>query len=144
MAILTVSIQEEVTIEGKNFNVTNTHEFAADEVIHRIVDLTATETSLVLFDTIDAAGTIKDAQLSYLRITNLHTSDAITLRIGNASEEYGVRVVAGGSYILTLDKMDAHDNIAASGEATLSLAQIDSIKGASSGSTVQVEIFATH
>ena len=144
MATLTVSIQEEVTIQGKNFNVTNTHEFGADEVIHRIVDLTGTETSLVLFDTIDAAGTIKDAQLSYLRITNLDTSDAITLRIGNAAEEYGVRVVAGGSYILTLDKMDAHDNIAASGEATLSLAQIDSIKGASAGGTVQVEIFATH
>ena len=144
MATLTVSIQEEVTIQGKNFNVTNTHEFSADEIIHRIVDLTGTETSLVLFDTIDAAGTIKDVQLSYLRITNLDTSDAITLRIGNATEEYGVRVVAGGSYILTLDKMDAHDNIAASGEATLALAQIDSIKGVSGGSTVQVEIFATH
>ena len=140
MAILTVTIQEELVLNGRNFNVSNISTFSATEVIHRMVDLTTAEKSVVLFASENEAGTIKDAQLSYLRITNLDDTTAVNLRIRNASEEYFVQVVPGGSFILTEDKLDAD---ATGSEETISLAQIDSIKGASASGSLQIEVFAT-
>ena len=86
-----------------------------------------------------AAGTFKDAQLEYLRITNLHASATVDLRISDSAQEYFVRIVAGGSFILTEDQLDADNTGSAE---TMSLAQIDSIKAISSTSTSDIEIFA--
>ena len=49
-------------------------------------------------------------------------------------------MVPGGSFILTEDKLDAD---ATGSEETISLAQIDSIKGASASGSLQIEVFAT-
>jgi len=43
MAILTVTIQEELVLNGRNFDVSNISTFSATEVIHRMVDLTTAE-----------------------------------------------------------------------------------------------------
>lgn len=139
MANLTVTIKEEVSLNGKEYGGSNTLDLTVTEVDTRIVTITNTEQTILLFAAAVAAGTFKDAQLEYLRITNLHESATVDLRISDSAQEYFVRIVAGGSFILTEDQLDA-DN---TGDAeTMSLAQIDSIKAISSTSTSDIEIFA--
>jgi len=139
MANLTVTIKEEVSLNGKEYGGSNTLDLTVTEVDTRVVTITNTEQTILLFAAAVAAGTFKDAQLEYLRITNLHISATVDLRISDAAQEYFVRIVAGGSFILTEDQIDA-DN---TGDAeTMSLAQIDSIKAVSSTSASEIEIFA--
>tara|TARA_R100000541_G_scaffold54028_1_gene62377 strand:+ start:1086 stop:1511 length:426 start_codon:yes stop_codon:yes gene_type:complete len=139
MANLTVTIKEEVSLNGKEYGGVNSLNLTVTEVDTRIVTITNTEQTIFLFAAAVAAGTFKDAQLEYLRITNLHASATVDLRISDSAQEYFVRIVAGGSFILTEDQLDA-DN---TGDAeTMSLAQIDSIKAISSTSTSDIEIFA--
>tara|TARA_R100000951_G_scaffold111493_2_gene110587 strand:- start:1285 stop:1710 length:426 start_codon:yes stop_codon:yes gene_type:complete len=139
MANLTVTIKEEVSLNGKEYGGVNTLDLTVTEVDTRIVTITNTEQTILLFDAAVAAGTFKDAQLEYLRITNLHESATVDLRISDSAQEYFVRVVAGGSFILTEDQLDADNTGSAE---TMSLAQIDSIKAISSTSTSDIEIFA--
>jgi hypothetical protein len=141
MATLTVTIQEEISVNGRNVDSTTVSTFSADEVIHTTTNIGTAEASIFLFDAANAAGTILDGALKYLRITNKATGANVHLRIGNAAEEYFVDVEEGGSFMLTVD---ANDNIAASGAATMSLAQIDYIKGKSASGTIQIEIFAAY
>jgi hypothetical protein len=144
MATLTVTIQEEISVNGRNVDATTVSTFSADEVIHTTTNIGTAEASIFLFDAANAAGTILDGALKYLRITNKASGANVHLRIGNAAEEYFVDVEEGGSFMLTADHVDANDNIAASGAATMSLAQIDYIKGKSASGTIQIEIFAAY
>jgi len=139
MANLTVTIKEEVSLNGKEYGGSNTLDLTVTEVDTRIVTITNTEQTILLFAAAVAAGTFKDAQLEYLRITNLHASATVDLRISDSAQEYFVRIVAGGSFILTEDQLDADNTGSAE---TMSLAQIDSIKAISSTSTSDIEIFA--
>tara|TARA_Y100001973_G_C5143860_1_gene304345 strand:- start:412 stop:840 length:429 start_codon:yes stop_codon:yes gene_type:complete len=139
MATLTVTIKEELILNGKDVGCTNVATYGATEVYHRIATITNTEKSILLFGAAVEGGTIKDAQLDYLRITNLDSSANIKLRIRNASEEFMVQVDPLGSFILTEDKLDAD---ATGSDETISLAQIDSIKAVSGTSSSLIEIFA--
>jgi len=138
MATLTVTIQEQLTLNGKERGNVNTATFTVTEVDHRIIKITSTEQSILLFAAAVAAGTFKDGALEYLRITNLDGSANVDLRIRDAAQEYFVRIIPGGSFILTEDKLDAD---ATGNDETLSLSQIDSIKAVSSLSTSDIEIF---
>mgnify|MGYP003625396301 CR=1 FL=1 len=139
MATLTVTIQEELFMNGKDVGCTNVATFGCTEVDHRIVTITNTEKTILLFGAAVEAGTIKDNTLDYLRITNLDTSNPVTLRVRDASQEYMVQINSGGSFILTEDKLDAD---ATGSDETTSLSQIDSIKAIATSSTASIEIFA--
>jgi hypothetical protein len=139
MATLTVTIKEELVLNGKDVGCTNIHTYAATEVYHRVVTITNTEKTILLFGAAVEGGTIKDATLDYLRITNLDTSNAMHLRIRDAAQEFIIQVDAGSSFILTEDKLDAD---ATGSDETIALAQIDSIKAVAVASTQSIEIFA--
>jgi hypothetical protein len=91
-----------------------------------------------LFGAAVAAGTIKDATLKYLRITNLDSTNFVTLRIAGASEEYFVKVEALHSFILNNSLMDAN----AAGSAVANLLAIDEIKVQANTATCSIEIYA--
>jgi len=139
MATLTVTIKEELVLNGKDVGGTNIHTYGATEVYHRVVTITNTEKTILLFGAAVEGGTIKDATLAYLRITNLDTSNSMKLRIRDAAQEFMIQVDAGSSFILTEDKLDAD---ATGSDETITLAQIDSIKAVAAGSTQSIEIFA--
>ena len=139
MATLTVTIKEELVLNGKDVGCTNIHTYGATEVYHRVVTITNTEKTILLFGAAVEGGTIKDATLDYLRITNLDTSNAMHLRIRDAAQEFMIQVDAGSSFILTEDKLDAD---ATGSDETMALSQIDSIKAVAVASTQSIEIFA--
>ena len=139
MANLTVTIKEELSLNGKEYGGSNSLDLTVTEVDSRIITITSIEQTVLLFAAAVAAGTFKDAQLEYLRITNLHTTATVDLRISDAAQEYFVRIVAGGSFILTEDQLDADNTGSAE---TMALAQIDSIKATSSVGASDIEIFS--
>lgn len=140
MATLTVTIKEELTLNGVERGNTNVSSFTSvDECDHRVVAITNAEKTLLLFASTIEAGTFKNATLEYLRITNLDSAATVDLRVRDAAQEFMVRVNPGGSFILTEDKLDAD---ATGSDETTSLAQIVSIKAVSSASSSSVEIFA--
>ena len=139
MANLTVTIKEELSLNGKEYGGSNSLDLTVTEVDSRVLTITSAEQTVLLFAAAVAAGTFKDAQLEYLRITNLHETATVDLRISDAAQEYFVRIVAGGSFILTEDQLDADNTGSAE---TMALAQIDSIKATSSVGASDIEIFS--
>lgn len=139
MATLTVTITEAVSLNGASRGSTNTHTETVTQIDHRIVScLHSAEQTVLLFDSAVAAGTIKDGTLDYLRLTNLDSSNFVTVRIRGNNEEYFVKLEAGDSFILNNQSMDAN----AAGGASVSLANIDSVGIQADTATCDVEVFA--
>tara|TARA_R100001460_G_scaffold10094_10_gene23926 strand:- start:7945 stop:8370 length:426 start_codon:yes stop_codon:yes gene_type:complete len=139
MATLTVTITEAVSLNGASRGSTNTHTETVTQIDHRIVScLHSAEQTVLLFDSAVAAGTIKDGTLDYLRLTNLDSSNFVTVRVRGNNEEYFVKLEAGDSFILNNQSMDAN----AAGGASVSLANIDSVAIQADTATCDVEVFA--
>ena len=137
---LTVTIQEDLILNGNDRSNTNTATFSCNELDHRIVTITNAEKSILLFDSANEAGTIKDTKLEYLRITNLDSTDTVNLRVRDDAQEFMIQLRPQGSFLLTEDKLDAD---ATGSEETISLAQINKISAVSSdGSGSLLEIYA--
>ena len=139
MAVLTVTIKEEVTLNGSLKTFENVHSEVVDDIFHRIYGVLHTaESELLNFASADAGGVFSDADLDYLRITNLDSTNFVMLRVLGNSEEYFVKIEKGDSFILNNSIMDAN----ASGGATFSSDNIDIIKAKADTATVNLEILA--
>ena len=139
MAVLTVTIKEEVTLNGSLKTFENVHSEVVDDIFHRIYGvLHSAESELLNFASADAGGVFSDADLNYLRITNLDSTNFVMLRVLGNSQEYFVKIEAGDSFILNNSIMDAN----ASGGATFSSDNIDIIKAKADTATVNLEILA--
>jgi len=139
MAVLTVTIKEEVTLNGSLKTFENVHSETVNDIFHRIYGVLHTaESELLNFASADAGGVFTDGDLNYLRITNLDSTNFVTLRVLGGSEEYFVKVEAGDSFILNNSIMDAN----ASGSQSFSSGNIDIIKCEADSATVNLEILA--
>lgn len=145
MASLTVTIKEEVTINGKDRG--NTNSVTIDnvtETFNRVLTITNTEQTVLEFQASRPSGAaFVDASLQYLRITNLDGSNTVDLRIQDTAntKEYFVRLGSTESYVLFNDKIDANE----SNDQAISISQIEKISAdatGSSGETADIEIFA--
>ena len=139
MATLTVTIQENINLNGSERGSVNTVSITGVEQLdQRIVKVGTSEQSLALFDTAEAAGQFADASVDYVRITNLDLTNFVTLRMTSGNDEYFVKIAAGESFVLFETVMDADDD---SGAATPSLTNIDSIKAQANSAACNVELF---
>ena len=139
MAILTVSIKEELSLNGTDYGSEYVMSETVTQVYKRIITCTTTEQSILLFAAADAAGTLKDATADYVRITNLDASNTILLRIVGAATQYYVKLEAGDSWIGGNSLMYAD---ATGTSAAGTLIPIDSIYADATGGDADVEIFA--
>jgi len=140
MATLTVTIKEELTLNGIQRGSTNISALAGvTECVQRVVTITNAEKPVFLFASAVEAGAFKNATLQYLRITNLHQTATVNLRVRDAAQEFAIQINPLGSFILTEDKLDAD---ATGADETIALAQIVSIKAVSSTTSNLIEIFA--
>ena len=98
-ATMTVTINESVTLNGKNQGSTNTLSIPSIvEVSKRIMTCLTSEVTLVSFAAAVAQGTYIDADVRYVRITNLDDANYVTLNIeGESSTDFSVRLDAGSS-----------------------------------------------
>ena len=139
MAILTVSIKEELTLNGTDHGGEYVTSESVTQVYKRIITCTTTEQSVLLFAAADAAGTLKDATADYIRITNLDATNFVQLRIVGAATQYYVKLEAGDSWMGGNSLMYAD---ATGTAATESFINIDTIHADADTASCDVEIFA--
>lgn len=139
MATLTVTIKEEVVLNGNEHGSENIIDIGnVDSMFERLIDCTVTEVPLLSFGSTVTGDTFVDDTVKYLRITNLDDTNYVTLRVLGASKEYFVVLEPKNSYVLFNDDMDAN----ATGSQAVSISFVDQIKGAADTATCQLSIFA--
>lgn len=140
MAVLKVTISEELVINGNDLGTQNV--FTDSSITfadRRVLPLDATSNrEVVKFDSKAGAGTFTDGTVEYLRITNLDDTNGIVLDIRGSGEQYFVEVEPLCSFILSNNIMDANDATAAQ---TFSTANIDSISAKAKAGTPDIEYF---
>ena len=144
MATLTVTIEEELTINGKDRGSKNSIAIASvTETFNRVLTVDNTEQTILQFQaTRPAGGAFTDATMQYLRITNLAASNTVDLRIQDTAntKEYFVQIGGSESFVLFNDKIDAD----ATAGTTIALTQIELISAEATGTggqTADIEIF---
>ena len=139
MATLSINISESITINGNEKTASTSSTITGiTQLDQRIVKVGTVEQSLVLFDTAEAAGQFADSSVDYIRITNLDTTNFVTLRMTAVNDEYFVKIGAGDSFVLFESVMDADSDASV---ATATLANIDSIKAQADTASCNVELF---
>lgn len=146
MATLTVSIQEEITINGKDRGNTNSISITSvTETFNRVLTASATEQNIIEFQaTNPSGGALANGTCQYLRVTNLDSSNNVDLRVQTSTDtkEYLVRIGALESFILFNDTMDVNAT-SANLDGVIDLDQIEVIKAkVPTASTADIEIFA--
>ena len=141
MATLTITVTEAVTLGDGSTDrgTTNTQTVTVDEVDHRIMDVGTSWVNIIKFAAANAAGTFADGTVKYLRITNLDSSNFLSLRIRTNSLEYFVKVEAEDHFILGNNVMDAESGTQFGTD--VSFANIDEIQAKADTAAVQVEYF---
>ena len=141
MADLTLTITEAVTLNGTSHGATNTQTISSvTDVLHRIVDVpTSGYIDLVNFAASASGVSIADSSLKHLRITNLDSTNFVTLRVRETDvQEYFVKIEPKDSFILGNSVGDANDSGTG---AAVSFTNIDEIEALADTATCQVEIF---
>jgi len=141
MADLTLTITEAVTLNGTSHGASNTQTIAGvTDVLHRIVDVpTSGYIDLVNFATSASGVAIADGTVKHLRITNLDSTNFLTLRVRETSvQEYFVKIEPKDSFILGNSVVDANDSGTG---AAVSFTNIDQIEALADTASVEVEIF---
>ena len=107
-ATMTVTLTEDITLNGSNQGATNTLTIAGvNEIYKRIVTVTTTEADILDFAAAVAAGQFIIANVRYIRFTNKDDTNFVTLTFTNADgDEMAIKVDAGQSFIMNGDLND--------------------------------------
>ena len=105
-ATLTVTVSENITLNGSGQGATNTKTFASiAEVTKRILTITTAESTIATFSAaVASAGHYVAADVRYIRFTNLDDTNFITLTFRNQdNDEAAIKLDAGQSFIWNAD-----------------------------------------
>ena len=117
-ATMTVTVSESITLNGKNQGSTNTLSIPAiANISKRIINVPNSEVEIITMSTAVGAGTFNEADVLYIRITNLDDTNHVGLIFKNENnDEFGVKLDKGQSFIYNgdlaggvVDTMDAQD-----------------------------------
>jgi len=151
MGVLTVSIKEELTLNGAQQGGVNTVSIASvTQSFKRVVTCPASvDTTVAVFQagTNTQDGALALQNVKYLRVTNLDSTNSVNLSLqistaenGTADSSCTVLLEAGKSFIMGA----VHDGIAVDDDAATivtTLTDLESIIVDPSGNDVTVEIF---
>ena len=143
-ATMTVTINESITLNGKNQGGTQTFSIASvSDIFQRIVSCTSSQTTTIASFNADvhgAAGAIDIENSKYIRVTNLDDTNPIELAIVGAATLYQVILHPGQSHILG----SAEDLMLAETDTSPSfgtMADIVSIQVNPGANAVDVQVF---
>jgi len=153
MATLTTKVIEEITLNNNSYNSERSLDISSvNEIVKRIVTISTTETGLLGFATTSAtdlsksylAGQFDEDDVRYIRITNLDSSNHLTLTFRDEdSTEFCMKVDAGHSFIYPGDNSGGVvDTMKAAGSALASgLSDLVDITVDADTAACDVEIF---
>ena len=148
-ATMTVTVAENITLNGKEQGSANTKTFASiNEISKRIVTVTTTEAEILKFHATDVdAGRYIIGDVRYMRFTNLDDTNFITLTFTNEdNDEVAIKVDAGSSFIWAADNdggmVDVFNATENADSAThTAFGPLTAITADAEASTVQIEMF---
>ena len=127
-ATLTLTVTEAITLNSKDEGQTHTHTIANVADIYRrtMTTSTSTNTSIVTFSSVFAAGQFPAADVKYLRLSNLDDTNHVVFTFtGSQSDEFCVKVDKGQSFVICpdlsgglVDVFDANQNTLGFTDAT--------------------------
>lgn len=144
-ATLTLTFQESITLNNRDYGSTQTHTIASvSNVERRITTVTTTEATIMTFDTVMGAGQYVPAKVKYIRFTNLDDTNHIVLTFANENDdEVAIKMDAGQTFVWNgdnsggmADVMDAKDSA-----LSLSLGDLKSITADADTASCDMEIF---
>ena len=153
MATLTTKIIEEITLNNNSYNSERSLDISSvDEIVKRIVTISTTETGLLGFATASTtdlsksylAGQFDEDDVRYIRITNLDSTNHLTLTFRDEdSTEICMKLYAGHSFIYPGDNSGGVvDTMHAAGSAiTVSLNDLVDITALADTDSCDVEVF---
>lgn len=149
MATLTVTIREDIVINGKDRGSEISQSISSiTQTLNRVLQVGTTEEDILNFQASRPdAGSLRADKMEYLRITNLSSSATLDLRITDATnvKEYLLQIGAGESFIMFNNEIDVkrYPQSSASDELgdAVSFTDIETIK-AKASANASVEIFA--
>ena len=103
---LSVSLREDITLNGQNYGSENKLRIPGiKQVVKRIITVPTSEVSLIAMSTAVAAGTFKESEVRYIRITNLDANNHVNLTFKNSrtpsglTDEFALKLDEGHSFI---------------------------------------------
>jgi hypothetical protein len=145
-ATLTVTITEAISLNGQDKGSTNSLTIASvTEVSQRIVEVPTSEITVLAFQaTNPGAGTFDEADVRYIRITNLDDTNFVQLIFKNEnSNECAHKLDAGQTFIYAADNsggvVDTHD--ASASALTVSFDDLVDITALANTAACDVEVF---
>ena len=142
---LTVTITEEITLNGQDKGSTNALTVASvTEVIQRIVNVPTSEVIILAMGTAVAAGQLVEGDVRYIRLTNKDDTNHITLVFKSENNnECSHLLDAGHSFIYPGDNsggvVNTHD--ASASALTVSLDDLVDITAQANTAACDLEIF---
>tara|TARA_R100001463_G_scaffold16588_2_gene42912 strand:+ start:7728 stop:8174 length:447 start_codon:yes stop_codon:yes gene_type:complete len=144
MATLTVTLTETLTLNNTEQGGTTTQSISGvNDTLKRILSVPTTEVNLYeTHDTNVAGNKFDDDNVKYVRISNLDSTNFVSLRVSNASnDEFVYKLAAGESLLLyghneTMNASEAAALTIGTGEAS-----ITDIGAKANTAVVDVELF---
>ena len=148
-ANLTVTLSESVLLNGVEQGSTSTKTYASiNEIYKRIVTVTTTEAVVLNFhDTAVGVGQLMEANVRYMRFTNLDDTNFITLTFTNEdSDEVALKLDAGQSFIFNADNSGGVVDVfnateAADANSDAALADLTIVQADANTGSCDLEIF---
>ena len=143
---LTVAITESIELNGKDQGGSNVLTIGSIATISkRIIDVPASEVTIIAISTAVANGTFIEGDVRYIRITNLDDTNHITLTFANENDdEAAIKLDAGQSFVMNGDNsggmVDMLDAIDGTG-LTYSLGDMKSVTADADTGSCDLEIY---
>lgn len=136
---LTVTISESYTLNGVGYGNTSTKSYTSNgQVLQRILNVSTSDPAIIDFGASDAAGQVVVGDYKYFRITNLDDTNFITLALYNGADTFFYKLLAGDTFVLMSNEMDAIDSSRTFG----AFADITQIKADADTAACDIEIIA--
>ena len=140
-ATLTVTINSSINLNGQSIDSGNTLSIPNITAIDKriVTATTAAETTLVIFSTAVAAGTLIAANTKYVQITNKDSVNYARIRVTKSGgATFDTRLDAGQSFIMGNTK----ESVSATAVAFSTFSDADSINVQAYTANVDLEFFA--
>jgi predicted transcriptional regulator len=144
-ATLTVTITEEITLNGQDKGATNTLTIASiTEASQRIVEIPTSEITVLSFQaTTPGAGTFNEADVRYIRLTNKDDTNFIQIIVASENNaESAHKLEAGHSIFIAVSAegvVNVHD--ASASALTVSFDDITSVTALANTAACDLEYF---
>ena len=144
---LTVQVTETCSINSRDYGGYSTEEITGiKNVTKRIETITATEATIIAFDTAIGAGTYIPANVAYMRFTNLDDTNFVTLTFKNAADdEVAIKVDAGKSFMMVGDNSGGiaamFNAVAGDAASDTALGNLKDVQADANTGNVDIEIY---